>query len=51
MLGQQLCIKVFTGEHTELVHRKLSNADLNCLVLSDKFLMWEGRLLKSLMPK
>jgi len=35
MLGQQLCIKVFIGEHKKLVHKKLSNADLNCTVLSD----------------
>jgi len=35
----------------KLVHRKLSHADLNCLVLSEKFLIREGRSFESLMPK
>lgn len=50
------CYSLFTlkyslSEWEELDYRKLVNADLNCLTLSDKFLVWEGRLLKTLMPK
>jgi len=35
----------------ELVCRKHFKADLNCLILWDKFLTWEGRLVNNLMPK
>jgi hypothetical protein len=44
-------LKHSSSEQTEIVHTKLFNADLNCLVLLDKFLLWEWRLLKMLMPK
>lgn len=43
-------LKYVLSEQKELVHKKLFKVDLNCLVLRDKFFIWEGRLF-TLIPK
>jgi hypothetical protein len=36
-----IALKYSSSKWYELVQRKRFKADLNCLVLSDKFLVWE----------
>jgi len=46
-----LTLKYSLSEWKEWIDRKLFKADLNCVVLSGMFLIWEGRCLKTLIPE